>query len=79
MYIWFLYKTPDLFECPYNTPFSNVHTHVISYEFPNGSAHKTRAEHAVFMQPNVIILSNVYVDKEFVSGNEEALNAIHYQ
>ncbi len=33
MYIWFPYKTLDLFECPYNTPLPKVITHIVSCFF----------------------------------------------
>ncbi len=37
MFIWFPYKTPDLFEPQYNTPLPKVHTHMTSYSFPNAA------------------------------------------
>ena len=39
-YIWFPDKTLYLTECQYNTPFSKVYTHIISYSFPNTQAHR---------------------------------------
>ena len=35
MYLWFPYKILKLFECQYNIPLPKVHTHMISYSFPN--------------------------------------------
>ena len=32
MYIWFPYKTPDLSECPYNTPLLEVHKLFLGYD-----------------------------------------------
>ena len=38
---------PDLSECQYNTPLPKVHTHMISYSFPNGKLRKPLNREAI--------------------------------